>query len=328
MTLTLRTRMVLGFVTVGLGVLLTASVVYYVPFQSLVRSSLEAELIHDTLEFAETLEWENGRLEVLDDFVWNDIDEERVEAVDLAFRTLRKENLEGTSLVSMFAAKPVNEPTVLHAEIDGEKQICAIRPITRENRVVAYILLAESAEQAGAYVEILQESILVTFVFLLIFGAATGYLIARRLLRPMVAIQAAIGEIDLRKLNRRIERVSDDPEVTSLVDTLNGLFERKRAGRLRPEPFGNPRGNAPRDPHRGQPPDARSKRVYRATAGGCAHSSAGIYRTAARRLGGPLFPQGPTAFSRRSSRPVCPRRSRPVDPVASEPRIQRIQVLF
>jgi signal transduction histidine kinase len=86
--------------------------------------------------------------------------------------------------------------------------------------------LAESAEQAGAYVEILQESILVTFVFLLIFGAATGYLIARRLLRPMVAIQAAIGEIDLRKLNRRIERVSDDPEVTSLVDTLNGLFER------------------------------------------------------------------------------------------------------
>ena len=89
MTLALRSRMILGFVTVGLGVLLTASFVYYVSFRSLVRSTLEDELIHDTLDFAETLEWENERVRVLDDFVWNDIDDERVEAVDHAFRTLR-----------------------------------------------------------------------------------------------------------------------------------------------------------------------------------------------------------------------------------------------
>lgn len=226
MRLGLRAKMILGFVTVGLGVLLTASIVYYVSFKALVRSSLEAELIDDTIEFAESIEWEDEQVRVLDEFVWEDIDDELVEVVDTDFRTLKKsENLE-QSLTELFNATPVERPIVLHAEIDDEKLICAIRPVVREDRIVAYVLLAESAEGAGEYVGILQEVILATLAFLVVFGAGMGYLIAGRLVRPMVAIQETIGEIDLRRLDRRIERVSDDPEVRSLVDTLNGLFER------------------------------------------------------------------------------------------------------
>ena len=227
MRLGLRAKMILGFVTVGLGVLLTASIVYYVSFKALVRSSLEAELIDDTIEFAQSIEWEDEQVRVLDEFVWEDIDDELVEVVDTDFRTLKKsENLEDESLTELFNATPVEKPIVLHAEIDDEKLICAIRPVVRENRIVAYVLLAESAEGAGEYVGILQEVILATLAFLVVFGAGMGYLIAGRLVRPMVAIQETIGEIDLRRLDRRIERVSDDPEVRSLVDTLNGLFER------------------------------------------------------------------------------------------------------
>ena len=175
MRLGLRAKMILGFVTVGLGVLLTASIVYYVSFKALVRSSLEAELIDDTIEFAETIEWEDEQVRVLGEFVWEDIDDELVEVVDTDFRTLKKsENLEDESLTELFNATPVEKPIVLHAEIDDEKLSCAIRPVVRENRIVAYVLLAESAEGAGEYVGILQEVILATLAFLVVFGAGMG----------------------------------------------------------------------------------------------------------------------------------------------------------
>ncbi len=225
--MTLRVKLILGFVGSGLCVLVTASLVYYASFRALVRGGLEEELIDDTIEFVETVEWTGSRVWVRDDFVWEDIDEEAVEVVDHALGTLRKsDNLGDASLVDLFDVEPTEEPVALFAEIDDAQLVCAVRPVYRDDEIIAYVLLAESAEQADEYVDILQEVMLASIAFLVVFGAGMGYVIAGRLVRPVVAIQKTVGEIDLKRLDRRIDRVSDDPDVRNLVDTLNDLFER------------------------------------------------------------------------------------------------------
>ena len=303
-------------------------------------------------------------MRVLDEFVWEDIDDELVEVVDTDFRTLKKsENLEDESLTELFNATPVEKPIVLHAEIDDEKLICAIRPVVRENRIVAYVLLAESAEGAGEYVGILQEVILATLAFLVVFGAGMGYLIAGRLVRPMVAIQETIGEIDLRRLDRRIERVSDDPEVRSLVDTLNGLFERLERSY---DEIANFSANVAHELHtpltilrgtievtlsRERKPDeyvrilsdileetlhtihivdsllmlARSESAAQQPTGE-PHPATRIHRPRKGRLGSPLFPE--VAATRRSRAGGSFRLRRPVSPcpAATEPRVKRIEI--
>ncbi len=60
----------------------------------------------------------------------------------------------------------------------------------------------------------------------MLLGIGLAYVMANRMIQPVLSIQRAVGEMDLGNLDRRIELVQADSEVQSLVETLNGLFER------------------------------------------------------------------------------------------------------
>ena len=225
--MSLRVKLMVAFVAIGLLVLLVSSWAYYVSFERLAYEKLEGELREDATEFAETVDVENGIVRVRDHYEWEDVDEEYVVATDAQFQTVRKsENVGNLELQTLHVFQPVSAPHAVFFDVGGVEVMCVVSPVERDRTIVAYILIAASVERVAEYVDILKESILIALVFLVLFGMGAAYVFANRMMKPVLSIREAVGKINLERLDGRIELVQADSEMQSLVETLNGLFER------------------------------------------------------------------------------------------------------
>ena len=227
MKLSLRMKLVAAFVFMGLTVLGVSSAVYYISFERSALEEVEIDLLEDAHEFAETILYSNGIVSVIDHHEWDDADDEYIVATDAQFKTIKKSpNVGNLELQRLFDFQPVNDPQTIRVDVDAVELMCVVLPVKRDDSVVAYILVTTSVEQVTEYVDILKDSILISLIFLVLFGIGAAYLFANRMVRPVLSIQRAVGEIELENLDQRIELVRGDTELDSLVDTLNSLFAR------------------------------------------------------------------------------------------------------
>ncbi len=234
MRLSLKTKLLTAFAFMGSTVLLVSALVYYLSFRNTAFGRLEAELIEDAREFAGTVEFENGAVRIRDHHEWLEEDEaegapdfEFVVATDAQFKTLKQTaNLEPLEIQRFHAFQPTSTRRTVHFTIDTMQMMCVVLPVKREGAVVAYILSGANVQQVADYIDILNDTIILTLIVVMLLGFGLAYVMASRMVRPVLSIRQAVGEMNLGNLDRRIELVQADSEVQSLVETLNSLFER------------------------------------------------------------------------------------------------------
>jgi heavy metal sensor kinase len=234
MRLSLKMKLLAAFAFVGLSVLLVSALVYYTSFRNAAFGRLEAELMEEARGFAGTITFQDGTALVLDREEWREADKEEgvedfefVVATDSQFKTLRQTaNLGALEVQRFYAFQPASTPRTVYFNIDAMRLMCVVFPVQRDGKGVAYILAGASVQQVTDYVDILNDTIALTLIVVMLLGTGLAYVMANRMVQPVLSIRRAVGEMDLGNLDRRIELVQADSEIQSLVETLNSLFER------------------------------------------------------------------------------------------------------
>ncbi|MCZ6636502.1 MAG: ATP-binding protein, partial [bacterium] len=190
----------------------------------------------DAGESRETMDGGEGGRRVLDHPEWLEEEEgeeagapgfEFAVATDAQFNTLKQTpNLGRLEIQQFHRFEPTSTPQSFFFNIDDMRLMCVVVPVKNGDAVVAYILAGANVEQMDGYIEILNDTVVITLIVVMLLGMGLAYGMANRMVRPVLSIQQAVGEIDLENLDRRIELIQGDSEVQRLVETLNDLFER------------------------------------------------------------------------------------------------------
>jgi signal transduction histidine kinase len=90
----------------------------------------------------------------------------------------------------------------------------------------AYIVDGVDAVRVREPIAHLRVSLLLILPVILLISVSAGYWLAGRSLRPLLEISNGLAAIKPRELNRRLQVLSRDTEVTRLAAAINGLLER------------------------------------------------------------------------------------------------------
>ena len=230
--MSLKMKLLAAFAAMGLSVLLVSALVFSLLFRNMAFGRLEAELIEDAREYAGTIEHKDGAVSVLDHHEWEDEDESATDfefavATDAQFKTLKQTaNLGALEIQRFHAFQPASTHRTIYFNIDTMRLVCVVFPVTRGGTVVAYILAGANLQPVDDTIDILNDTVLITLIVVLLLGIGLAYAMAKRMVRPVLSIRQAVGQIKLENLDWRIELVHADSEAQSLVETLNSLFER------------------------------------------------------------------------------------------------------
>jgi signal transduction histidine kinase len=184
-------------------------------YQSIEEMDLSGDVDH-------FLEYENGYLEVDDDFL---------DAVNDVYTSLYR--ADGTFL---YGENPIAGETEGYAFTDSKVQQTTIdgtiyylfdRKLTAEGLEGLWLRGVVSEEQGAAQMSDIVRLSLILMPALVIAASIGGYLIARRMLRPIQKISDTArqigGENDLKK---RIELGTGNDELHQLADSFNDMFEK------------------------------------------------------------------------------------------------------
>ena len=109
---------------------------------------------------------------------------------------------------------------------DGELHLLVKNTIVMNgDKVEAYIQVAQNMEKEYTFLKILFLLIGFADIIGIFFSLFAGYLISRRMLRPIDKITKAAKEIGLSGLSTRIEVTSVDDELSRLAKTFNEMLD-------------------------------------------------------------------------------------------------------
>lgn len=234
MTFSLKTKLIIIFVLLGLFMAGVSSAVFYFSFNRLLRAEMESDLTNESEEFAEHLVVENGKLLTAGIKEWEepehikDSDYSRyIIITDPAFRTIQKSvNLAGLEFQSYHTFEPTAKVVSYDIQMDSVSYFCIVYPIFREEKLVGYILAGENFKRTDQFIGLVNRTIFLSLLILTAVGIVIAYLLANRVTKPLLTIQQLAGRIDLNSPGKRIELRDTEKEIANLSDALNRLFDR------------------------------------------------------------------------------------------------------
>jgi signal transduction histidine kinase len=118
--------------------------------------------------------------------------------------------------------------------VTGAGQSWRVGRLGNDDMTVVIGLSAEA--HAGEMRQLRNAAAVALPVALLLIGLG-GWVVAGRALRPLHQIAATASRVTLRGLDQRIPAIGGDPEITRLVNMLNGMMDRLEAGFLQTARF-------------------------------------------------------------------------------------------
>jgi heavy metal sensor kinase len=232
---TLRARLSLGIAVLVLAVLAVVGVVVYYGTARRLTESLNASLRTATAQAMAGTNNQNGHLTLgpqLDEGVG--VGEATAPGVSLTVfgptgRVLRQFGPNGRSITqAVVLAAAQRGATTSSSVVDltsGARVRVRTTPLREEGRTLAVFGVAMSEEPTLATLRQLRLTLLVLLPLAAAVAALLGYVLTRRMLRPLARMQATAAEISSRDLSRRLGLAGDD-EVGRLAATFDAMLDR------------------------------------------------------------------------------------------------------
>ena len=177
------------------------------------------DLYHETDYFCE---YQNGYLEIDDDFL---------DQVNEVYTSLCH-----ADMALLYGENPVAKETAGLDFVDSQVQQVMVqgilyyvfdRKLDSEGLEGLWLRGIVSEKQGRAHMSVLIRVSLLLLPFLVLVSAIGGYLLARRMLRPIQAISASAAKIGTGSdLKERIDLGEGTDELHQLADSFNGMFQR------------------------------------------------------------------------------------------------------
>ena len=108
----------------------------------------------------------------------------------------------------------------------GKHLIVKNSEILSQGKTIAYMQVAKDMERQYAFISLLFMMMAAADFLGIIISVLTGYIISRRLLKPIDKITKTAKSISISDLNSRIDAGEADDELTRLAVTFNEMIER------------------------------------------------------------------------------------------------------
>ena len=235
MAVSLRTRLVVIMVGLSLGMAVVISLSVLLSFRHLIRQHLLEELREEASDFSELVDFSGGKILIRQGADWlepehkYDSDHARYMVItDTLFNTVQKSaNLGDRELQYYFDLHPEDHSRLIDSKADSIHFVCFIRPLTASSGVrYGYVLSATNTAQTSTYISILERTSVIVVVMAIFAGGLMAVFLARRITRPLMAIESIAAGMDLSSLDQRITVKSKEAEIKNLTKSLNQLFER------------------------------------------------------------------------------------------------------
>lgn len=116
--------------------------------------------------------------------------------------------------------------TIWKLEVDEKHLVIKNTKVISNGSVIAYLQVAKNMEREYAFIKLLFILMAAADFIGVIISVLAGYIISRRMLKPIDRITNIAKEISTSDLNRRIDVVEADDELTRLALTFNDMIER------------------------------------------------------------------------------------------------------
>ena len=244
---TLRARLSLGIAVLVLTVLTAVGFVVYYGTARRLAASLDASLRTATAQAMAGANNQNGRLTLgpqLDEGVGSDsfgVPGLSVAVFSPAGKVLRQFGA---------YAQPVPQTAALTAARRGARTTesrtdprtggrvrVVTTPLAEDRRTLAVFSVALSEAPMLGTLEQLRLTLLVLLPLAAAIAALLGYLLTKRMLRPLAGMQATAAEISSHDLSRRLGLASADDEVGRLAATFDAMLDRLEDSFIRERRF-------------------------------------------------------------------------------------------
>jgi heavy metal sensor kinase len=139
-------------------------------------------------------------------------------------------------LVVRFAHRKAPVQVVL-APRSGVRVRVLTTPLEEDGKTLAVFSIALSEEPMLVTLRQLRLTLLVLLPLAAAVAALLGYLLTRRMLRPLARMQATAAEISSHDLSRRLGAAAGDDEVSQLAATFDAMLDRLEASFVRERRF-------------------------------------------------------------------------------------------
>jgi signal transduction histidine kinase len=244
---TLRARLSLGIAALVLAVLATVGVVVYYTTARSLAASLDRSLQTATAQAMAGTNYQNGRLTLgpqLDEGVGaGDLP---APGLSLAVFTpkgaaLRQYGPYDQSVPRAVALEAARRGVTTSASRGDARSGSRVRvlttPLQEEGRTLAVFSVALSEGPMLDTLQRLRLTLLVLLPLAAAISAVLGYLLTRRVLRPLARMQATAAEISSHDLSRRLGVAADGDEVSQLAATFDAMLDRLEASFVRERRF-------------------------------------------------------------------------------------------
>jgi len=244
---TLRTRLSLGIAVLVLAVLAVVGIVVYYGTAQRLTATLDASLRTATAQAMAGTNNQNGRLTLgpqLDEGIG--ADDLRAPGLSLAVftpagRVLRQFGPYDQSVpraAALAAARRGVTTTESRADpVSGERVRVRTTPVNEDARTLAVFSIALSEEPMLATLRQLRVALLVLLPLAAAVAALLGYLLTRRMLRPLARMQTTAAKISSHDLSRRLGVAAGDDEVSQLAATFDAMLDRLEESFVRERRF-------------------------------------------------------------------------------------------
>jgi len=242
---TLRARLSLGIAVLVLAVLAAVGLIVYYGTAQRLTASLDTALRTATAQAVAGTNNQNGHLTLgpqLDEGVGSD--ELHAPGLSLAVfapsgTVLRQSGPYDQSVPSapaLAAAQRGATTTETRSDYRGGSVRVRTTPLRDNGTTLAVFSIALSEKPMLAALQQLRLTLLVLLPLAAAVAALLGYLLTRRMLRPLARMQATAAEITSRDLSRRLEVAGDD-ELGRLAATFDAMLDRLEESFLRERRF-------------------------------------------------------------------------------------------
>lgn len=244
---TLRARLSLGIAVLVLAVLAVVGVVVYYGTAQRLTASLDTSLRTATAQAMAGTNNQNGRLTLgpqLDEESGSD--DLRAPGLSLAvfspggrlllqFGPYDQSVVEAAALAAARRGVTTSEHRADPAS--GVRVRVRSTPLSEDGRTLAVFSVALSEEPMLATLRQLRLTLLVLLPLAAAIAALLGYVLTRRMLRPLARMQATAAEISSQDLARRLGLARGDDEVGRLAATFDAMLDRLEESFVRERRF-------------------------------------------------------------------------------------------
>jgi len=126
---------------------------------------------------------------------------------------------------------PMTDHLNIARKIEGKELHLVIKTtaVIRGGKVRAYVQVAQNMKKEYTFLKILLSLLAIADMFGILFSLFAGYLLSRRMLKPIDKMTKAANEIGLSGLTERLEIPPADDELSRLAKTFNEMLDRIKA---------------------------------------------------------------------------------------------------